>query len=118
MVVLEAGQWVERVFMSIDLERELKIALKTGKVVLGSNQAIKHAKLGKGKLIILASNCPRDVKGDIIYYSKLSKVPVYVFPGSSWELGSICGKPFMVAALTILDPGDSEILSLVEEKEG
>ncbi|MCS7387060.1 MAG: 50S ribosomal protein L30e [archaeon GB-1867-005] len=104
--------------MPIDLERELKIALKTGKVALGSNSAIKYAKLGKGKLIILASNCPSDIKSDILYYSKLSKIPVYVFPGSSWELGSICRKPFMVAALTILDPGDSEILMLVEEGEG
>lgn len=103
--------------MSINLERELKITLRTGKVILGSKSAIKFAKLGKGKLIIIASNCPEEIKSDILYYSKLSKVPVYIFPGTSWDLGSLCGKPFMVAALTILDPGDSEILMLVEERE-
>jgi len=104
--------------MSIDIERELRIALRTGKVVFGSNTAVKNAKLGKGKLIIIARNCPDDIKSDILYYSRLSKIPIYVYPGSSWDLGAICGKPFMVASLTIIDPGDSEILSLVEEKEG
>jgi len=104
--------------MSIDIERELRIALRTGKVVFGSNTAVKNAKLGKCKLIIIARNCPDDIKSDILYYSRLSKIPVYVYPGSSWDLGAICGKPFMVASLTIMDPGDSEILSLIEEKEG
>ncbi len=103
--------------MSVDLERELKIALRTGKVVLGSKSAIKFAKLGKGRLIIVASNCPEDVKSDIMYYAKLSRIPVYVYRGTSWDLGVLCGKPFMVSALTIIDPGDSEILMLVEERE-
>ena len=33
------------------------------------------------------------------------------------ELGAICGKPFSVAALAIVDPGESNILSLVEEQQ-
>lgn len=104
--------------MPIDIERELKIALRTGRVEIGSNVTIKNAKLGRGKLIIIASNCPDEIKGDILYYSRLSKIPVYVYPGSSWDLGAICGKLFMVASLTVIDPGDSEILYLVEEREG
>lgn len=103
--------------MSIDIERELKIALRTGDIIIGSNIAVKNAKLGKGKLIIIARNCPDDIKSDILYYSRLSNIPVYVYPGSSWDLGAICGKPFMVASLTIIDPGDSRILSLIEEGE-
>jgi len=101
--------------VSIDFERELRIVIRTGKVDFGSKSAVKNAKLGKGKLIILASNIPEELKNDIFYYSRLSNIPIYVFQGSSWELGSLCGKPFMVAALTIFEPGDSEILKLIEE---
>jgi ribosomal protein L30E len=33
------------------------------------------------------------------------------------ELGSICEKPFIVAAITVREPGDSEILKLAERED-
>jgi len=32
----------------------------------------------------------------------------------SIDLGAVCGKPFMVSALAIREPGDSDILKLAE----
>lgn len=98
----------------IDIENELRIAIKTGKVLLGSKETMKAAAHGRGKLIILAQNCPDDIKRLIMYYAKLSNIPTYVSSLSSWELGVACGKSFMVAALAVLDEGDSSILKVVE----
>ena len=93
------------------------MAIKTGKVRFGSKEAIKALKHGKAKMVIIAANAPKEIKDDILYYAKLSKIPVYIFQGTSVELGTICGKPFMVAAITIYDEGDSRILEFAEGGE-
>ncbi len=100
--------------MSLSFESELRMAIKTGKVKFGSKEAIRAAKLGKAKLIVIAENAPKELKDDIIYYSKLSKIPTYIYKGTSVDLGTLCGKPFMVAAVIIYDEGESRILEFVE----
>jgi len=97
-------------FSKGDVDRALSIAVKSGKVLFGSNTAIKSAMMGRAKMIVIASNCPTDIREKIEHCCKLSNVPLLIYPGSSIDLGSICGKPFVVATLTIRDPGDSDIL--------
>lgn len=99
----------------IDVEKAIATSVKTGKVLFGANNATKSAKLGRAKLILMASNCPQDVRNDITYYANLSQTAVAIYKGSSIDLGVACGKPFMVSALTIREPGDSDILKLTEE---
>jgi len=99
----------------IDMDRAIAATVKTGKVMLGANNAVKNAKSGRGKLIIVASNCPRNIVNDVTYYAKLSSVPVVIYKGSSIDLGMACGKPFMVSALTVREPGDSDILKAIRE---
>lgn len=99
-----------------EIDKSLNIAVRSGKVLFGSNTAIKSAMAGKVKMIIVASNCPADKLEKIRYYCKLSNVPLLIYPGSSLDLGSACGKQFMVAALTIKDPGDSDILKFVGDR--
>jgi len=101
----------------IDIDKAISTAVKTGKVSFGSNSAIQSAKTGKAKLIIVASNCPAEIRSDLEYYCKLSNIPLIVYRGSSTDLAAVCGKPFLVSALTIREPGDSEILRLVEPTE-
>jgi len=101
----------------IDINKAIATAVKTGKVLFGANSAVQSAKTGKAKLIILAANCPKNIRGDIEYYCKLSKVPSITYKGSSIDLAAVCGKPFLVSALSIREPGDSEILRLTEEIE-
>ncbi len=100
----------------VSFESELKMLLKTGKIAFGANKAMKAARLGKAKLIIIASNIPEDIKDDILYYSRLSKIPVYMYRGTSIELGTLCGKPFMISTITVYDPGSSNVLELVKEE--
>ncbi|MDD1774463.1 MAG: 50S ribosomal protein L30e [Methanobacterium sp.] len=96
----------------MDVDRGIRVAVDTGNVTLGSEKSIQGLKLGKGKLVIIAQNCPRDIQEDVMQYSKLSEIPVYTYEGTSVDLGSVCGKPFTVATLTIKDPGDSNILEV------
>lgn len=98
----------------MDIERGIRVAVDTGKVILGSNKTIQAIKLGNGELVVIANNAPKDLKDDVEAYSKLSNIPVYTFEGSSVELGSICGKPFTVTTLMIQEPGDSNILEIKE----
>ncbi|MCW4021421.1 MAG: 50S ribosomal protein L30e [Candidatus Bathyarchaeota archaeon] len=93
-----------------DLNRALAMAVKTGKVLFGANSTLKGAMTGKVQLIVAASNCPEKLRANLEYYCKLSKVPFVIYPRTSLELGRVCGKPFIVSALTIRDPGDSDIL--------
>ena len=96
----------------IDVDKAIATTVKTGKVLCGADSAITAAKTGKAKLIIVASNCPLRNRQDIEYYCKLSSIPMIIYKGSSIDSGAVCGKPFTVSALTIREPGDSDILKL------
>jgi large subunit ribosomal protein L30e len=98
----------------IDIDKAIASAVKTGKVSFGANSALLNAKTGKAKMIVLAANCPKEVKSEIEYYSKISKVPVLTYKGVSMDLANICNKLFIISALSIREPGDSEILKAVE----
>lgn len=100
----------------VDFIRALQMAIKTGEVVLGSKRTIKLVLHGKAKLVVIAENAPPELKRDIEYYAKLSGIPVYRFKGTNYELGTLVGKPFSVAMLAIIDPGQSNILDLIEEE--
>jgi len=101
----------------IDIDKAISTAVKTGKVSLGINSALQGAQSGKTKMIILASNCPTEIHSHIERYCKLSDVPLMVYKGSSLDLAALCGKPFTISALSIREPGDSEILKLTEPSE-
>jgi large subunit ribosomal protein L30e len=101
----------------IDVDKAIASAVKTGKVAFGTSTAVQSAKTGKAKMIILASNCPKDIKEDIEQYSKLSRVPVISYKGASMDLAEVCKKPFIISALTIRETGDSEILKAAENTE-
>lgn len=98
----------------MDVNRAVATAVKTGKVFFGANEAVKNAKNGRARLIILAANCPQKTLEEIEYYSRVSEVPVVIYKGNSIDLGAVCGKPFMVSALTVREPGDSDILRVAE----
>ncbi|MCK9322737.1 MAG: 50S ribosomal protein L30e [Candidatus Methanomethylophilaceae archaeon] len=90
----------------VDISRALKAAITTGRVEFGVEQTEKAIKTGKAKMIILSRNCPSQVLAGSI------DVKVHVFEGNNMELGALCGKPFSVSALAVIDKGTSNILTL------
>lgn len=98
----------------VDLDRSINVARKSGKTSLGVNAALKAAKLGNAKAIVVASNALGEHKEDVAYYAKLSGVPLITYPKTSQDLGIACGRPHLTAFVTIFSPGDSDILSAIE----
>ncbi|MDH7593889.1 MAG: 50S ribosomal protein L30e [Methanomicrobiales archaeon] len=93
----------------MDFNSSLRKAIRTGDVVLGQNSVKEMVREGKAQLVIMAQNCPAPFRQFIEGIVDLS---VYRYEGSGAELGRACGKPFVVSALAIANPGDSDILSL------
>jgi large subunit ribosomal protein L30e len=101
----------------IDVNKAIATVVKTGKVSFGANSALLNAKTGKAKMIVLAANCPKNIKEKVEYYGKISKVPIMTYKGTSIDLATVCNKLFIISALSIRETGDSEILKIVESTE-
>jgi len=93
--------------MKINVDKSLNKAVKTGKVIIGANRTVDAAANGSAKMVVLASNCPEDIKKKV----QETNVQVLEYEGTSVELGPICGKPFTIAAMAIIDAGESDILA-------
>ena len=98
----------------VDLDKSISVARKSGKTELGVKTAIKSAKLGDAKAIIIAANAPKEHREDVEYYCSLSKVPIIEYPKTSQDLGTVVGRPHLTAFITLYNPGDSDILSVIE----
>ena len=97
--------------METDMSKVLRSALSTGKVLTGTKQTLDAVKTGKAQIVVVSSNCPEKT------IKELKGVPVIKYPGSGVDLGVACGKPFSLNALAVLEPGESEILSLGSTNE-
>ena len=58
----------------MDVDRSIRVAVDTGDVTLGSEKSIQSLKLGKGQLVIVAANTPKDIVEDVEYYTNLSDI--------------------------------------------
>ena len=76
-------------------------------------KSIDAVKKGDAKLVVVASNCPKNEYDDIRRYAELAGIKIQKFEGTSWDLGEVVGKPFMVSAIAVIEPGDSKILKMV-----
>ncbi|MBW6471451.1 MAG: 50S ribosomal protein L30e [Methanosarcinaceae archaeon] len=92
--------------MNINIDKALIKVIRTGTVIIGSNRTIDAAVSSDAKMVVLAVNCPKDVRTKI----ESTNVPVLNYLGTSVELGPACGKPFTIAAMAIIDAGESDIL--------
>jgi len=99
--------------MDIDLNKALRKTIRSGKVLIGSNVSRDAVKNNSDTTVVLAANCPAHVRAEI----QDSNTAIIEYPGMGIDLGIACGKPFNIAALTILDPGDSGIMAIFEPEE-
>ncbi len=97
----------------MSMNQPIASAVSTGKCKIGVKSSIDALKKNEAKLVVIASNCPADGASDIERYAQMSGTKIYRFNGTSWDLGEIVGKPFMVSAIAIIEPGDSKILKMV-----
>jgi len=97
-----------------DIDTNIKVAYKTGKIIYGKNQILKHLRQNSFKMLVIANNCPKELEDQLNYYNSLMKDSIYIhrYFGSSWDLGLAFAKPYMISVFGIIDPGDSDLLSL------
>ncbi|KAJ3199452.1 60S ribosomal protein L30 [Entophlyctis luteolus] len=89
----------------------LALVMKSGKYTLGYKSTLKSIRSGKAKLLLIAGNCPPLRKSELEYYAMLSKTSVHHYSGNNIDLGTACGKYFRVGVISIIDAGDSDIIS-------
>ncbi len=94
------------------ISNNIKLALKTGKIKMGMRNVIRALQRGEAKMVIMASNIPRERMSYITYLCSIANIPLAIFPGTVKELGEVCGRPHVVSLIAIIDPGTSEILKL------
>jgi large subunit ribosomal protein L30e len=93
-----------------DLANNIRLAVDSGKVALGVNKVMDSIKKNDAKLVVVAAKNRQDILEDLQHISKISSIKTVVFNGNSMELGAICGKPYSVSALSIIEEGHSKIL--------
>jgi len=98
------------------IDQQLRLALSTGRVQLGSKQTVRELRRGRARMAIISSNCPEEMREPILNYGELGDTPVLIHEKDSVDLGILCGKPYPVSAIVINDPGDSRILDIVKEE--
>ncbi|HIH09924.1 MAG TPA: 50S ribosomal protein L30e [Candidatus Diapherotrites archaeon] len=101
----------------MDVAKEIRRAVDTGKVIFGTKESERSLKNGSAKLIIVALNAPKLNTEKLSLFASIAKTPVHNFSGTGLELGSVCGKPFTVSAMTIEDAGKSKVLE-IEARDG
>lgn len=97
-----------------DIDTNIKVAYKTGKLIYGQSQVLRQVRRDPFKMIIISNNCPDELETQLRYYNSLinNRIFIHKYQGSSWDLGLAIGKPYMISVIGINDFGDSDLMSL------
>ncbi|MCK4779418.1 MAG: 50S ribosomal protein L30e [Candidatus Lokiarchaeota archaeon] len=101
--------------IEFDVDTNIKVAYKTGKILYGKNQILKKLfRENPFKMLIMSNNCPSELMTQINHLNSLLKDKLFIhkYKGSSWDLGLACAKPYMISVMGIIDFGDSDLISL------
>ncbi len=96
----------------MDVAHEIRRTVETGEILIGTEECLNALKNKNVKLIIYAENISEDTADDIEYYCRLLEIPLYKFKGSSVDLGTVAGKPYVISVIAVMNPGESNILSI------
>ncbi len=92
----------------MNLDKSIRSAVDSGNVILGTKKTLNLVMSGGAKYVVVAENCEKNAKEDLRRYAEISGIDVQEYSGSSVELGEVCGKPFVVSMLAVLDGADSK----------
>ncbi|MFA6065481.1 MAG: 50S ribosomal protein L30e [archaeon] len=100
--------------VAVDLNKEIRRAVDTGKVIFGYDQSQKKLLSGEGELLIVCKNMQKNDKETIKQIANVESKKYYEYPENGLVLGSVCGKPFVVSALLVLDAGKSKVMEATQ----
>lgn len=93
-----------------DLNSDLRLAVDTGKVTMGIEETMSAINTDKAKLVVVSVKGRGSSIDDIKHVCSVAGIRLLKFNGSSLELGAVCGKPYSVSALAVIEPGNSNIM--------
>ena len=94
----------------MDISRQIKQGISTGKLVFGQRETIAACSRGDARLVLIAANCPQQHVEMMV--NDHPNIPVHRLAMVNRELGSACAKPFSVSSVCVIDAGQSELMTL------
>lgn len=94
-----------------DLVKDIRLAVDTGKVAIGANEVMKAISADKAKLVIVATKGKKETIADISHSCSVGEIKLIKFKETSLQLGTVCGKPYSVNAIAVMESGNSNILN-------
>ena len=83
------------------MKSEIKAAIERKKLIIGFNSVRKALLKKELKRVILASNCPKEMRERLFHYANVSNIPIDVLDEDSTALGITCKKGFNVLVVGI-----------------
>ena len=94
----------------MEISKEIRRAVDTGKVSFGYKACQKNLISGNGELVVVSSNIPQNKKEKLKQLADTEKKRFLEVTETGLELGSVCGKPFNISAMIVLEVGKSKVL--------
>ena len=95
-----------------DLANDIRLAVDSGKTAIGLKTVVASIKDDSAKLVIVADKNKQSNLQDLVHMASIAGIKIIEFKGNPAELGAVCGKPFSVSVLSVIDPGHSNILKV------
>ena len=89
----------------------LGLAMKAGKVVIGTEQVIAFLQKGRLKLVLLSGTASEGTQKKIRFKTEFYKIPVCVLDIDTDELGNLLGKTYSPAVVGITDENFSNAIA-------
>ncbi len=97
----------------VDLERQLKAAVKTGKVTVGRKEVANSLKATK----LLVWSASANLSPDLLKQCQSLQIPSVRFDGNPIELGRMAGIPYKVSVLSVKSGGDAKLEAFSESQD-
>ncbi|RLG18240.1 50S ribosomal protein L30e [Nanoarchaeota archaeon] len=81
---------------------KLEEAVNKGKVIFGKREVEKALRRGEVEEVIVARNCPAELREEIESLAKDFKIKVREFPGDNEELGIKCKRQHLISIVAIV----------------
>ena len=91
--------------VSSELEKQLKVAAKTGKYLVGRKEVL--ASLKGSKLLVWSASA--NIPDELLNQCKTLQIPALRYDGDPIALGKTCGIPFKVSVIAIRSAGDADL---------
>ncbi len=94
-----------------NIGNDIRLAVDTGKVTIGNREVTRTITDASARVVVVAAMGKKEIVEDIIHMCGVAQIRIFKFKGNSLELGALCGKPYSVNAISVIDGGSSSILN-------